>query len=53
MEMNVLQRSYRVSRLQHVTNIETGDRMLVTETIMDVIEKEKRFKWFDHVRRMP
>lgn len=40
LEVDVLRKTFRVSRVQHFTNIKIKDRMAVKETIMNEIDKK-------------
>jgi hypothetical protein len=51
LEMDYLQRSARVSRLEHISNQEIRTRMDAEESIIDRI-KNKGLSWFGHVLRM-
>jgi hypothetical protein len=50
-EIDYLQRSTRVSRLEHISNQEIRTRMNAEESIIDRI-KNKGFNWFGRVLRM-
>lgn len=50
-EMDFLRRGCRVSKLEHVTNVEIRNRMQKNSTSTEEIEK-RRLLWYGHIQRM-